>query len=124
MTWHEDREINPGVPDVSYVMIGGVYETGWLELKAQLGDSGPWRFKLEASQHDWISNHVGKVPVHFLMATGKTIWLIPGEQHKIFSDSVTESEMRACSVARFPVTDMRIELNRHLRELTHRRRHG
>lgn len=124
MTWHEDREVNPGVPDVSYVMVGGVYETGWLELKAQLGDSGPWKFKLEASQHDWIGNHVGKVPVHFLMATGSTIWLVPGEHHKIFAKSVSISDMRTYSDCYFPESEMRVKLNGRLRELSHRRRYG
>jgi len=123
MTWHEDREVNPGVPDVSYVMVGGVYETGWLELKAQLDDSGPWKFKLEASQHKWIGNHLGKVPVHFLMATGDTFWLVPGERHKIFAKSVSKKDMLDISICSFTKAEMRAVLNGHLRALTHRRRY-
>ena len=82
LTWHEDREINPGVPDISYVIPDCHHETGWLELKAikpPLHDN--YRFKIEPSQHRWIERHHMYVPVHFLLAAGDYVWFIAGKHH-------------------------------------------
>lgn len=75
MTWHEDREISPGVPDLSYVMRGGDYEMGWLELKAGKD------FEVESSQHRWIQRHLGLIPIHFLVALGDYWVLVDGTRH-------------------------------------------
>lgn len=93
MTWHEDREINPGVPDVSYVMAGGKYETGWLELKATRVKSGPILFKVEASQHRWIDAHHHKVPVHFLLAGPMTVWLVGGAHHRRLASALSADDL-------------------------------
>lgn len=75
MTWHETGAISPGVPDLSYVMRGGGFETGWLELKGVDG-------VVEQSQHDWMANHATLIPVHFLVIDKLNWWLIPGVFHK------------------------------------------
>jgi hypothetical protein len=121
-TWHEDREISPGVPDASYVMSGTGYETGWLELKATHMKEGPYRFKVEPSQHRWIDAHCDKVPVDFLIASAEKVWLVPGFSHKLFLETVTDDEMNRVSHGWTPRQDLRVFLNKHLRRLTDRSR--
>ena len=98
MTWHEDREITPGVPDLSYVMLPNEsiwqYETGWLELKAVETKPGRLRstarprredyertevqFKIEPSQVSWIGRHHQLCPVDFLCAVDDLWFLVSG----------------------------------------------
>ena len=60
-TWHEDREISPGVPDLHYVMkptgeigdIGTEYRVGWLELKAIDTNGGSVLEETLISQPAW-----------------------------------------------------------------------
>lgn len=88
LTWHEDRHINPGVPDASFVMKGAGlngkgHETGWMELKAIHGlDSvGMARFKVEPSQIEWVRNHGELIPCFFLVAAGDVWWLMDWTWH-------------------------------------------
>lgn len=125
MTWHEDREINPGVPDVSYVMNGGNYETGWLELKAvKTGPNvaGEYKFKVEPSQHEWMKNHHNKIPVHFLLKTPNRIWLLPGEFHHALANPISTRALSSLSVAGMFPQNMRMVLYEYLRKYTDRRR--
>lgn len=117
LTWHEDREINPGVPDTSFVMLGIHYaghETGWMELKA-IRDPGDkkFKFKIEPSQHQWIRDHHELVPVFFLVAVGDDIFLIDGCNHTRLDESMTKAELARFSKADFK----RHEIREYLSEL-------
>lgn len=121
MTWHEDREISPGVPDLSYVMYRGEYETGWIELKATWQEKGPYKFKIQPSQHRWIADHCGKIPVHFLVAVTEKVWLIDGSHHKLLSEKITEQELNDIGIV-MPRDNIRFILNDRLKALTNRSR--
>lgn len=126
MTWHEDREINPGVPDVSYVMTCGEHETGWLELKAIHYDAKKQKhkFNLEASQHSWIQAHCERVPVHLLLCLGDyLVFLVDGSHHRRLGEALTIEELKSISTATIPKSDLRVQLTLQLRQLTNRRRH-
>jgi len=104
-TWHEDKEISPGVPDLSYVMLGGTFETGWIELKAE--NESKWvKFRIEPSQHQWIRNHHNLIPVHFLVAVGDDWYLIPGNCHEELAKKMSKLDLAEMAVyhARYPLT--------------------
>lgn len=123
MTWHEDRQVSPGTPDISYVMVHAHCETGWLELKAISGLlPAPWRFKLEPSQPEWMQRHAGRIPVHFLVAVGQTCWLIHGREWRMLQDQVNEAVLDAAAICKFELADMRRVLALALINLTYRLR--
>lgn len=112
ITWHEDREINPGVPDVSYVPINdlGYHQTGWLELKAIdwpedpliLGRSIPRaKFKIEPSQHQWIGRHLNRIPIHFLVAYGPRCFFVDAIHHRRLAEPTQVTELAQISVGTF-----------------------
>lgn len=125
-TWHEDREINPGVPDLSYVITGGYYETGWLELKRveAASKTGKIRFHIEPSQHRWIAAHCEMVPVHFLVGVGDVSWLVRGDCHQILDTPIDASMLDHISLAKMNPDTMRVVLYRALRTLTTRVRYA
>lgn len=126
MTWHEDREINPGVPDLSYVMNGSYYETGWIELKAIRYDpkATQHKFTLEPSQHTWISKHCTKIPVHLLLALGdNATFLVSGCHHKRLAGPIDLNTLEQISTAKFERSAMRSTLHDVLKCYTDRRRH-
>lgn len=106
MTWHEDREITPGVPDLSYVMLGPGHETGWMELKATEDVGKPAKFKIEQSQHQWIQFHLGRVPIHFLIGWGPDCLFVHAKHHVRLSEPITLSQLSEISIARFPRNKM------------------
>lgn len=139
MTWHEDREVNPGVPDLSYVVKPGNFETGWLELKRVLPspatcDARPQtsrhtprpdekiKFELEASQHQWISQHHHRVPVHFLLGYGAEYYLLDGRFHRDLVKPVTIHQLRHWG-NHYSEADLRVGLAEKLAEFTDRYRH-
>jgi hypothetical protein len=125
MTWHEDREVNPGVPDLSFVMFGGTYETGWLELKAIEYDPNKvaHKFTLEPSQHRWIQAHHDKIPVYLYMRLGdKCDFLISGKWHAQFLNKVTVPRLEGMATAIIQPSSIRTTLPKILRTITDRRR--
>lgn len=127
-TLHEDGLVNPGVPDVSYVMNpknGITYETGWLELKAIEGadKNGNYKFTLEPSQHRWITDHYWRVPVHLLLATDTVCWLVPGENHREFIKAQSHQQMDQLGIG-FDRKLLRHILYAELAVATDRRRDG
>lgn len=130
MTWHEDREISPGVPDVSYVMrfhVNPGYETGWLELKAELEpkEGGTVKFKVRPSQHDWTERYLGLVPIHYLCALGTTWYLIDGVHHKKLAEPQSHESLRGLAVATITKNPSRgATLARYLQKATWRLRGG
>lgn len=123
MTWHEDRQVSPGVPDASYVMAGGDYETGWLELKAEL-PMDKIKFELQPAQHDWISRHHSVVPVHFLCAVGDYWFILDGSKHGLLAEPITVSGLKINSVANFSEADARSRLPLILKDVTARGRNA
>lgn len=126
MTWHEDREVNPGVPDISYVMSGGDYETGWLELKSvENVKKETAHFEVQPSQHFWISNHCGRIPVHFLCSVDMLdFYLIPGSQHIRLATPIHLKELESISIAKMRVDEVGKVLASFLRQSTLRGRHA
>lgn len=123
LTWHEDRQVSPGTPDISYVMLIGYCETGWLELKALAVEAKePYSFKLEPSQPEWMERHVNRIPVHFLVAVGKSCWLISGMDWKLLQKPIYRSTLDDIAYVRFEIPDMRAKLVPTLQQLTYRRR--
>lgn len=93
-TIHVENRLNPGVPDLSYVMIGDGHETGWLELKtcakpARVSARTPLKFDIEPSQHAWMTRHAHRVPTHFLIGVGDEHFLIDGGHHAAMSAGAT-----------------------------------
>ena len=129
MTWHEDREIAPGVPDISYVMKGDNCETGWLELKAEDAPTAMGRvsFKLRPQQHWWTEEHHSVCPVHFLCAVGGAAYLVPGKDHRALdSGHLTVLELERLSLLKVSMANADHEqaglaLRRVLRTVTLRR---
>jgi hypothetical protein len=122
MTWHEDRQVSPGTPDISYVMFDNC-ETGWLELKALDGlERQPWTFKLEPSQPSWIERHAGRIPINLLVAVGTHCWLLDGRSWVILQRPIREEQLTHASLVQFEFPDMRRVLTPELIRLTHRRR--
>jgi hypothetical protein len=112
LTWHEDKEISPGVPDASYVMLSSStipatkpgFETGWLELKAceePKGDAS-LNFQIEPSQHQWIGAHSGRVPIHFLVAVGEMWFFIHARHHQALAGKPKLSKLIEIADSMFP----------------------
>lgn len=117
MTWHEDREISPGVPDCSYVMKGGNHETGWLELKA-VADTETVRLKVEPSQVRWIEAHCGICPVHVLIAVGHYWHLVDGKHIQELAVPIQQDRLALISEKSFHQMVARDMLAHWLRVLT------
>lgn len=92
-TWHEDRIISPGVPDLHYVCKGlpGEYRVGWLELKAISKFIGAKRVHVEPSQHQYARKWGPHMPIHFLVKVGKKVYLIPSNMSREISLAVDDS---------------------------------
>lgn len=80
-TIHVENRLNPGVPDLSFLMHGNKCETGWLELKVAPG------FSVEPGQHEWMARHAAAIPAFFLIQVGQYAVLVPGIEHsKLITD--------------------------------------
>jgi hypothetical protein len=106
LTWHEDREVSPGVLDVSYVMKEPGHETGWLELKAPIPSNPGVLIKVEPSQHEWIDVHYGRVPLHFLVAVGSRWFFVDAKWHRRFATRITHDALDLISIASFEGKDI------------------
>ncbi len=122
MTWHEDRLVSPGTPDISFVMLADDCETGWLELKAIAATDKKWQFKLEPSQPTWIDRHFERIPVYLLVAVGRYCWLLEARKYRLLQRHVTEDILTKACLAHFDFSDMRRVLSYNLVEQTIRTR--
>lgn len=104
LTWHEDKEITPGVPDLSYVMLSPGHETGWLELKVSKSTEKV-AIQIEPSQHQWIGFHKKRIPIHFLVEVGDLWYLVPGPFHKELTELKEIHELEELSAV-FPKDKM------------------
>lgn len=101
MTWHEDRQVSPGVPDLHYV-IGMNHRVGWLECKAIDVEIGPRnKIGVEASQHQYIRRWVNYMPIHFLVCIVERVFVIPGRYHKDIPDATCYADISALSDIQF-----------------------
>ncbi len=99
---HVENHLNPGVPDLSYVMVGPGHETGWLELKAVMrpADDKPLKFQIEPSQHAWMTRYAHRVPTHFLIKVNECHYLIDGKLHsKLTEYAITEDGVKRLAMA-------------------------
>jgi len=120
-TWHEDREISPGVPDLHYVMFeeGCEFRVGWLELKAvNKKISKTNTIKVEPSQHQYIRRWHNHMPIHFLVRIISNIYLIPGKYHKELALATCESDVAVLADVYFHPDNLSVELPIHLKYLT------
>lgn len=121
-TWHEDREISPGVPDLHYVMRsdhGFVYRVGWLELKAvDLNLTPSKRIHVEPSQHQYCRKWTPHMPIHFLVRVQERVFLIPGQLSPHISAANCRADLAVLAIAQFDEEDMEFELPNLLRDIT------
>jgi len=96
-TIHVESNLNPGIPDLSYVIPSHNCDTGWLELKA-VEPASVLRITVEPSQHQWMKAHCTHVPAHFLIQVGQKMYLIEGKHHSRFLESVPPAELPKISI--------------------------
>lgn len=125
LSYHEDGRVNPGIPDFSYVMLGGNFETGWLELKYEpfVFGKNKVKFKLRAEQINWIRAHRRYgIPTHVLCRWGDRDWLINPANILVLQESVTEVDLNRASQANWASEEIRIWLPEILRKASFRGR--
>jgi len=120
MSWHEDRHISPGVPDLHYVMKAeDPHRVGWLELKAiDVKMSATHRIKVEPSQHQYIRKWRAHMPIHFLIRVQKEIFLIDGKYHAAISEATELSTLISLAVVWSPQDSIVSALSPALRTIT------
>ena len=122
-TWHEDREISPGVPDLHYVMFDESgdqqYRVGWLELKAvNKKISKTANIKVEPSQHQYTRRWCPHMPIHFCVKVINTVYLIPGKYHRELAMATSEVEIAVLAETHFQSEDLATELPIFLKKIT------
>lgn len=121
MTWHEDREITPGVPDLHYVMVSMEHNhrVGWLELKAidtQITKSQ--RVGVEPSQHQYLRKWCPVMPIHFMVRVQEQIFIIPGKYSRELSMACCRGDLAVISEIQFHETEIAEYLPKFLRDTT------
>jgi hypothetical protein len=120
ITWHEDRHISPGVPDLHYVMIDeAAHRVGWLELKAMDVElSEIYRVRVEASQHQYMRRWLPRMPIHFLIRIKRAIYLVDGKHHSALTEIHNAHDMRLICTATCDQADIAKVLTPALKTLT------
>lgn len=122
MTWHEDREISPGVPDLHYVMKGlpgEQFRVGWLELKAiDTNITASQRIGIKSSQHQYLRRWCEHMPILFLVRIQNWMYVVPGAYHAELSMASCETDMVLLSLINFEQTQLQEVLPPFLRDLT------
>lgn len=124
MTWHEDREISPGVPDLHYVMnspLGQLseYRVGWLELKAVDNPlNSRTKISVEPSQHQYIRRWLDKMPMHFLVRVIDRIYIIPAKWSKEIAVARCDYDLSIIAADEFHQSLITERLPAYLREET------
>lgn len=123
---HVENHLNPGVPDMSYVMVAPGHETGWLELKAagRMPSGKPLHFKVEPSQHQWMIKYAHRVPTHFLVKVATMHYLVDGQMHSKMSGPITEDDLNRLAISVFTDDNLVSGLTTTLSGLTRRDRNG
>lgn len=122
MTWHEDREISPGVPDLHYVMKGAPgekYRVGWLELKAiDTRITTTQRIGIKPSQHQYLRRWLPYMPIDFLVRIQTRIYVVPGMWARELSQACCDTDMKLLSSIDFEQSQLASVLPQFLREIT------
>lgn len=122
MTWHEDREISPGVPDLHYVMKGAPgeqFRVGWLELKAlDTNITNTQRVKIEPSQHQYLRRWVSHMPIHFMVRVKDRVYVIPGKWARELTQATSLADVAVLCSIQFDLAGMAQALPPFLREVT------
>lgn len=121
MTWHEDRQVSPGVPDMHYVPIedGGNFRVGWLEVKAIDKHIGPRsKISVEPSQHQYIRRWGIYMPIHFIICIIDRVFVIPGRYHQDIPNAICYADISALSDIQFHRQLIAEQLPPYLREIT------
>lgn len=123
---HVENHLNPGVPDLSYVMVAPGHETGWLELKVNASAAArkTVTFKVEPSQHQWMIKYAHRVPTHFLIKSARQYYLVAGVKHPQLAEVVTEADLIRIAAAVFDEDNLVQGLTTTLSGLTRRDRNG
>lgn len=121
-SWHEDREITPGVPDMHYCFrsnFEALYRVGWLELKALKGNlTKSHRITVEPSQKQYIRQWLDYMPIHFLIRINERIYLIPGAYADSLGAVDTIRDLEIISVIHFPQKELISQLIPKLQVIT------
>lgn len=122
-TIHVENHLNPGVPDLSFVLAAPDCETGWLELKAM-----PWAKKLsitvEPGQHSWMEAHADRIPAYFLIEVSEKLYLLHGRFHGRLIDPITSDDLASLSYREFFSVQDRAPILSALWSITNRGRFG
>lgn len=122
MTWHEDREISPGVPDMHYVMKGTPgeqFRVGWLELKAlDTNITNSQRVKVEPSQHQYLRRWGPHMPIHFMVRVKDRVYVVPAMWSRELCQATSLTDMAMLCSIQFDLADMAKALPPFLREVT------
>jgi hypothetical protein len=122
MSWHEDREITPGMPDLHYVMKGPPdqkFRVGWLELKAiDTRITKSQRIGVEPSQHQYFRRWTPHMPIHFMVRIQTRIYIVPGAWARELSQACCDTDMKVLSLIDFEQSQLAEILPPFLREIT------
>lgn len=122
MTWHEDREISPGVPDLHYVMKGNPgeeFRVGWLELKAiDTRITKSQRIGVEPSQHQYLRRWVPYMPIHFMVRIQDQIYIVPGKWARELTQACCDADMKLLCDINFQQQELAVALPPFLKEIT------
>jgi len=94
---HVENHLNPGIPDLSFVMNSDSCETGWLELKS-VAEGTYIPLKIEPGQHNWMELHARRIPAFFLVEVGCVIYLVHGIRHPELTKPMEKHQLRALSL--------------------------
>lgn len=120
VTIHDESKLNPGVPDLSFVMNGDC-ETGWLELKQdESGRTTEYHFHVEPGQHRWMESRASRIPVYFLLDCGRVVYLLNGVHHRVLSSAVSVLFLQQNAIG-FQREALRQNLYQHLTAITKRK---
>lgn len=118
MTWHEDRQVSPGVPDAHYVM-SPRHRVGWLEFKALDADITPRnRVTVMPSQHQYLRRWCPYMPIHFLIRIVDRIYIVPGERHMEVTQMTCYADIAMLSELQFDQKQIAEALPPFLKQVT------
>ena len=123
---HVENHLCPGVPDLSYVIVGAGHETGWLELKVALGRANNHGIdlKIEPSQHHWMLRYACRVPTHFLINYRGEHFLINGMHHRRLGQPLNIDDLRRVAFESYTDDTLSHDLTKNLSSLTMRIANG
>lgn len=122
-TIHVENRLNPGVPDLSFVLQSPGVETGWLELKA-MPFSKMLSITIEPGQHSWMEAHAKKIPAYFLVEVSGLLHLIDGRFHGRLSTPISPDGLADLSFREPFTTKDRTPIVSALWAITNRGRFG